>query len=236
MTLEKFDIPRKDWHDKEGRIYKDALIENFNAIETKLIELQNVSPLVVSEVDWNTIDIPDVTLDSEDTSLINLKSLINILGLDKYPAVCEVSGLTITKLVWYYNNARKTLQNKKLDMQDGNFAWFKPSTGDISILAVDAVQNNITNGVEGYVLGVCTNGEFTSMYNKVIIDYDMLVPLSKMNVKPIVFTNGLHKNSQYVGRLRDNKRYLGMTIINKRAGTMYELTMPDIGYEPDGQR
>lgn len=28
-----FELPNKDWFDSQGRIYKDALIENFNAIE-----------------------------------------------------------------------------------------------------------------------------------------------------------------------------------------------------------
>ena len=34
--VEELVLPRPDWYDTEGRIYKDALIENFNAIEDKL--------------------------------------------------------------------------------------------------------------------------------------------------------------------------------------------------------
>ena len=45
MAIDEFELPRLDWHDAEGSIYKDALIENFNTIEAKLIELSGLTPL-----------------------------------------------------------------------------------------------------------------------------------------------------------------------------------------------
>ena len=41
--LELFELPRKDWFDEDGRIYKDALIDNLNAIEEKLNEIAMIS-------------------------------------------------------------------------------------------------------------------------------------------------------------------------------------------------
>lgn len=236
MALEKFDIPRKDWYDKEGRIYKDALIENFNAIEEALNGLQQLSPFVVGEIDWNEIDIPDVTLNSPDASLINMKSFISMLGLDKYPLVCDVSGLTITRMVWYYNGTRHTLTNKKLSISNGQFVWFKPADGSISVISADTAASNMSNGVAGWLLGACYAGELKLLHPANIIDYDMLVPLSKMQIKPIVDGWELGKNSQYRWRNRVAGRTVALTIINKRAGSMINLTYPDVGYEPDGQR
>ena len=236
MALDKFDIPRKDWYDKDGRIYKDALIKNFNAIEEALNGLQNLSPFVVSETNWNEIAIPDRTLDSEDAGLINLKSFINIMGLDKFPAVCDVSGKTITKMVWYYNNARKSLTNKKLSISDGQFVWFTPATGNVSVISAATAASNISNNVAGWLLGGCYAGELKLVHPANIIDYDMLVPLSKMQIKPIVDWWQLNKNSQRRIRERVSGRTVAWTIINKRAGSMINLTYPDVGYEPDGQR
>ena len=65
--IDNFSLPRNDWVDKEGRIYKDALIENFNAIEAKLQELQSLNVFEVTLPDASDIQIDeDVTLDSDD--------------------------------------------------------------------------------------------------------------------------------------------------------------------------
>ena len=50
--IDLFALPRPDWYDQEGRIYKDALIENFNALEEKLIE--------ISKLDAFDTQMPDI--------------------------------------------------------------------------------------------------------------------------------------------------------------------------------
>ena len=234
MALENFDIPRKDWYDSEGRIYKDALIENFNAIEEELNSLQELTPFVVSEIDWQTVEIPDVTLDSEDTSLINLKSLIDILGLDTFPAICDVSGVTITHLMWYYDGKRNNIRDRKLTISDGQFVWFKPSTGDITVVSASVAKSNITSNVEGYLLGYCNNGQLYTIYSPLLIDYDVLIPLSKMQVKGI--SRGGWGQGAPNPFARVSGRNLGVSWRNSKSSDNGQMIVPDVGYEPDGQR
>lgn len=234
MALDKFDIPRKDWFDKDGRIYKDALIENFNAIEEELISLQELTPFVVNEIDWQSVEIPDTTLESDDNSLINLRSLISMLGLDTFPAICEISGVTINLLMWYYNNERKTLRDKKLDITNGQFAWFKPADGTITVVSPATAKNNIINNVEGYLLGYCNNGQLYTVYSPLLVDYDVLVPLSKMQVKGIPrggWGQGAPNPFARVGG-----RNLGVSWRNSKSSDNGQMIVPDVGYEPDGQR
>ena len=71
--LEHFTLPRTDWYDEEGRIFKDVLIENFNALEKKLNELNALNAFEITLPDFNSIDYPDVTPDSDEDSIVNLK-------------------------------------------------------------------------------------------------------------------------------------------------------------------
>lgn len=236
MPIEKFELPRKDWYDEEGRIYKDALIENFNAIENRLIGFQEMSALVPVEIIWDDLDIPDVTLDDPNTKIVNLKSLIAILGLDKMPASINVNGKKIVRLVYYHDNQRHIITDKELTIENNQFVWLTPSTGEISVVSNSVVETNITNKVEGYPVAFFANGSLNTVRNPVVLDYDMLTPLSRMKVTPVTFTNDLGKNTQHKDRDRFSGRRVGYTWINKRAGSMLNLTMPDVGYEGDGQR
>ena len=79
--ISRFTLPRKDWYDNQGidsdtgeiigRIYKDVLIENFNAIEQKLIEISKLDAFDINLPDLSKIVYPDVTLDSEDDCIVN---------------------------------------------------------------------------------------------------------------------------------------------------------------------
>ena len=53
--VEELVLPRPDWYDAEGRIYKDALIENFNAIEDKLLELTRLDAFSVQPPDLSSV-------------------------------------------------------------------------------------------------------------------------------------------------------------------------------------
>lgn len=114
--IEKFVLPRLDWHDNIaidtdtgeiiGRLYKDALIENFNAIENKALEIQGLDIFDIAIPEPKDVVYPDTTLDSDDNQIINLKSFIEILGLRGYPFELTFSGATCTKCKYYgYNNA-----------------------------------------------------------------------------------------------------------------------------------
>ena len=70
--IEKLTLPRLDWYDSEGRINKDALIENFNAIEAKINEISDVSAFTIIAPDFSTFNYDDTTLESADNKIVNI--------------------------------------------------------------------------------------------------------------------------------------------------------------------
>lgn len=102
--LERLVLPRLDWHDSEGRINKDALIENFNAIETKINELAAISAFDITAPDFSTFSYNDVTLESPDNKIVNLKSFVDIMNLKGFPIVCTWDDKVLKKLQYYNDN------------------------------------------------------------------------------------------------------------------------------------
>lgn len=122
MTLEHFNLPRPDWYDVvstdektgeiRGRIYKDRLIENFNAIEAKLNEITKLQPYNTKYPDISKFIYSDVTLDSETNKVVNLKSFIDILGLKNTPLVVQFGDKRLVRLTYYDSNYKlKNISN-----------------------------------------------------------------------------------------------------------------------------
>ena len=122
MTLEHFNLPRQDWYDVvstdektgeiRGRIYKDRLIENFNAIETKLNEITKLQPYNTKYPDISKFIYSDVTLSSDTNKVVNLKSFIDILGLKNTPLVVQFGDKRLVRLAYYDNNYKlKNISN-----------------------------------------------------------------------------------------------------------------------------
>lgn len=94
-----------DWYDSEGRIYKDKLIDVFNAIEDKCNEITSITPSEIVEPDYDNTIYPDVTLETEDkTSIVNLKSFVDILNLKYTPLELQQANGVILKLTYYDND------------------------------------------------------------------------------------------------------------------------------------
>ena len=64
QQITNFELPRPDWHDSKGRIYKDALIENFNAIEAKLTDIAELSAVSTNIPDISGVTFEDVTFEN----------------------------------------------------------------------------------------------------------------------------------------------------------------------------
>lgn len=122
MTLEHFNLPRQDWYDVvstdektgeiRGRIYKDRLIENFNAIETKLNEITKLQPYNTKYPDISKFIYSDVTLSSDTNKVVNLKSFIDILGLKNTPLVVQFGDKRLVRLTYYDSNYKlKNISN-----------------------------------------------------------------------------------------------------------------------------
>ena len=112
-NIDRFKLPREDWYDQEGgidehtgevigRIYKDALIENFNAIEEKSLELQGLDVLNISIPSPTGFSYNDSNLEnSADNQVVNLKSLVKILGLNGYPLKLSFNKAVCTLCKFY---------------------------------------------------------------------------------------------------------------------------------------
>lgn len=239
--MDYFELPRKDWYDSEGRIYKDRLIENFNAIEAKLQAIREADGADINEIDWTSISLPDVTLASDDNKIVNLESFISIMGLnDGFPVVQKFNGKKIVTLKYYYNNTLHVISDyEPVSVSNGNYLWLTPSTETLEVIDGNTLVYRVSNLYTGMCVAGYTNGKWYGMYNNMLCDYDIMEALSKMAVRGIPFSsanNQLGSNSQTTYKDRFSGRRLGCTKINSRAGDMLYLTLPDIGYEGDGQR
>ncbi len=125
MTLEHFNLPRQDWYDVistdektgeiRGRIYKDRLIENFNAIENKLNEIIKLQPYNTKYPDTSKFIYSDVTLDSDTNKVVNLKSFIDIMGLKNTPLAVQFGDKKLARLSYYDNDYKlKNISNINL--------------------------------------------------------------------------------------------------------------------------
>ena len=176
--IEPFKLPRLDWHDEEGRINKTALIQNFNAIEAKLIELSGVSAIGILNPDWSSIDIPDATLDSDENSVLNLKSFIDIMGLKNFPITIKFNGTRLIHLAYYDNNySLVNIRDVKIaDLGENNKNWvyLKLSTKEVVAL------NNIQTSSDYVLIGNYFDGMVLHPKGINICDINILEPLAHM--------------------------------------------------------
>lgn len=180
--VEKLKLPRPDWFDAEGRIYKDALIENFNAIEDKLLELSRVDAFSVQPPDINDIVYPDIEdlSTADDRSIINLKSFLNLTGLMGYPLECVFSG-TVAKKISFYNSAYKyfTISDKETNANATNpyiyLNWVNNTV---------AASNTTITPTNSCLIGVYEGGIVKSVNDKDSISINPLFYLSRMSKEP----------------------------------------------------
>lgn len=199
-----FKLPREDWYDSSGRIYKDALIENFNAIENKLNELSKLDAFDITLPDFSTISYPDVTYDSDDDAIVNLKSLLTLIDLFYYPIELEFSGTTCKKCCYWGEDYKYvTLTNVETDADDTN-KYIILNTDTQTITAESSLEATTTQ----ILLGVYTNGSVVGLFSPNEINLNPFYMLADMSLK----TRSDSKGS--------NQGYSDYDIDGKRAGSM----------------
>lgn len=185
--IDRFTLPRLDWYDNQGtdadtgeiigRIYKDILIENFNAIEEKLIEMTKLDAFDVNLPDLSTIVYPDVTLESDEDCIVNLRSLMNLMDCKKYPITCDFNGTKCTKMVFYTEDTKIV---ERTDWQDTGASDSKPwiycnlTNGDVTASASSTTPSG------SMFIGCYTNGSIKCNESGYLIGRNILQPLSKM--------------------------------------------------------
>ena len=151
VSISPFTLPREDWYDSDGRIYKDAIIENLNALEDKLNELNTLNAFDVDYPDISTLSLSDVTLLSDDEKIVNLKSFIDIFDLVNYPTELEFSGTTIKKISYWnssYNYITRTNLTTELT-KTNKFLFYDFASNSTN------VSNTVTTVATGTTLLGC---------------------------------------------------------------------------------
>lgn len=177
-AIKKFELPRKDWYDVVeenpigqivGRIYKDALIENFNAIESKLIDITELDALDIQLPDFSTINYPDVTLASDDNCIVNLKSFLDICNIYDYPFDISFNG-TKCSLSYFHKTDNgsiilRTVVNQETNADDTN-KFIYLDVNNNTLIANDAIKVE-----DKYIfIGVYSNSRVFSNESPKIMD------------------------------------------------------------------
>lgn len=226
MAIDNFELPRKDWYDKEGRIFKDALIENFNAMEAKLLELSALNPIDVILPDVANKDYEDATLSSPDTKVVNLKSFIEIMNLKGFPITCEFAGNEVTTLSYYDNDYKlqilKDIELNELGVENKNYILLDYTANNVY------VSDNPVPNQNDILIGVYNSDNETIFSIKNVFNYcdiDILANLSKMKFEPITYSSGANSK----GQTQFNKGRIVAEWYNGKYGWQSQYTFPDYG-------
>lgn len=225
---EYFELPRKDWYDEKGRIYKDALIENFNAIEKKLLQLARLSAFITEAPDISSMEFEDVNLEtSEDNKLVNLRSFLNIMNLVNYPLELTFSGKTCTKICYWSDEYKYvTITNKKISCSDAlPYIYFNFNTKEF--IATDSEETP----EDSLFIACYADNKIIGLYSDNYVNINALYYLPNMSIETYDRTyDRVSRHSGENGRSTNmNGRYVGGYAVNYGTGTKNNITWLDIG-------
>ena len=178
-TLQPFSLPREDWYDSEGRIYKNILIENFNSIQDKLLQISQLTPFKTTPPDITQVVYPDVTLESPEEKIVNLKSLIDILKLKGYPLVANFSGSTVKKVMYYNSNyTLRIIENISTTASNVNpYVYLNYVTNHIQASSDSSTPENCV------LIGYYSGNSITSINDNNNVNINLLWALSQMSIE-----------------------------------------------------
>lgn len=224
-----FDIPRKDWHDELGRINKDALIENFNAIEAKLVELSELSAFTTEVPDISGVVFEDVTLNSDDNKIVNLRSFLNIVPVIGFPLVLSFEGKKLKKCsYWSPAYVYETISNETLNVSNTNkYIYLNYVNKEIICSSAEVTPNNCK------LIGVYENSKVISVHNDQYVNINGLFYLPNMQEDYV--DKGRGGNSQAASVNNDAKtRTVGGMNTQKKGGSIKKFRFRDIGRKLTG--
>lgn len=225
--IELFRLPRPNWYDKEGRIYKDALIENFNALEAKLIEISKLDAFDTKLPDIASMEYPDSTLASADNKIVNLRSFLRMTGLVGYPIECVFSGTMATKVsYWNETYEYKNIENQETNAGESNpYIYLNYKDNVVTASASSITPANST-------LIACYDGGIVKCVNcKDNIGINALYYLANMSneMYNYTFTKYTRDDFNEWDGIAKNGRVIGGGDTNKKTETINNVTFRDIG-------
>lgn len=226
INVETFELPRDDWYDDQGRIYKDILIENLNAIESKLFELQGLDAFDIELPDISSIVFPDVDLTSDDSCIVNLRSFITLMHLTNYPIELQISGRKIRKLSYWdenYNYTTKTNVIVSDADEDNPYVYLDLTDEDIK------ATNNPTTAANGILLGVFENGIIRDIHEELNANLNLMSLLANMQTDTGYKEASVH-NGVLFRNPNNNSRVVGFGDGESKSGN-HGITFSDYGRE-----
>lgn len=218
--IENFTLPRTDWVDEQGRIYKDALIDNLNAIEAKLQEIQELDIFEITVPDASDIQVPDCNLSSPDDTVVNLKSFLEIVDVEDYPIECSFNGTKLVKLTWWHNNHYNRKGNVETNANNGNkFVSFNPSTGVVS------TSSTVPEG--SVLIGMFTGNQIRGINSNKMVGISLLKALADMSIE--TFEKSKPRNNQ-ISNYTNSGRSIGWAQTQKK-GSSINVILRDTGRE-----
>lgn len=224
VVIDNFTLPRPDWYDKQGRIYKDALIENFNSLEDKLVLLSELSAFTTDIPDISSVVFPDVTLDSEDDSVINLRSFLNMIPIIGYPIELSFSGTKCVKCCYWSSEYKyETISDVTLDVSDGKKYIYLDYNNKKFICS-----SSITTPDGCKLIGAYENSQIIHLNSEQYADINALFYLPRMTEDFI--DKGRGSNSQAASVDNNSKtRTVGGMFTQKEGGSITKFRFRDVG-------
>lgn len=223
-VIERLVLPRPDWYDEAGRINKDALIANFNAIEAKLNELARVSAFDISAPDFSTFNYDDTTLSSPDNKIVNLRSFIDMMNIKGMPLVCDWDDKVLKKLQ-YYNDSYSLVTISNADLSElgsnGKIWVYLDYSEDLVY-----ISDNGTNPNNDVLIACYDNGIVHSLGGLNLIDVNILEICANMR-KDIINTymSGAEAQTNYY----NGNRTVGVSCRESGGQAGYPLVFRDMG-------
>lgn len=218
--IENFTLPRTDWVDEQGRIYKDALIDNLNAIEAKLQEIQELDIFEITVPDASDIQVPDCDLSSPDDTVVNLKSFLEIVNIENYPMECSFNGTKLVKLTWWHNYHYNRKVNVETNANDTNkLVSFNPSTGVVS------TSSTVPEG--SVLIGMFTGNQIRGINSNKMVGISLLKALADMSIE--AFEKSKPRNNQ-ISNYTNSGRSIGWAQTQKK-GSSINVILRDTGRE-----
>lgn len=197
--VEPFVLPRLDWYDEEGRIYKDALIENFNAIEARLKELGAIGESLIIDdqgIDVSDIHLDDVTMDDLPAKILNFRSLLDVVNLVNYPLECTFNGKKLVRLAYYNSNYEyKAITNKSLSVNTTNkYVYFNYVNNTV------AASDATTSPTNSILIGVFADGSIRGLNSFEYANINALYYLARMSEETFTVREGFDDSKSTIGQ------------------------------------
>lgn len=225
--LELFTLPRTDWYDAEGRIYKDALIENFNALESKLNELNALSAFEITLPDISKINYPDTTLFSDEDAIVNLKSFLEIMNLIGYPLELDITGTTVTRLT-YWSNEYKYVELKDIETgASSSKPWVILNTESKDISATSTPNSPLSDNE--CLIAMYSNGTLIPMNSGIFTNLNLMYLLCNMQKDTQTFTNSSSTAWKQIKNAKNSSRSIFLCDVFESGASSESVTVTDYG-------